>query len=97
MLLEFFRLGKSPLKLSGNGIRVLRDVVCGSSENLGEAEGCTSVVRGSGGPTLAFTCGSKGRRQDLEKEAHSRMEIKANEKEIITTEHFLIRKVQIFS
>ena len=97
MLLEFFPLGKSPLKPSGNGMRVLRGMACGSLENLGEAEGDTSVFHGSGGPTLAFTCGSEGRRQGMEKEAHSRMEIKANEKEIKTTEHFLIHKVQIFS
>lgn len=97
MLLECFPLGKSPLKLSGNGMSVPRGMACGSLENLGEAEGYTSVVHGSGGPTLAFTCGSKRRRQDLEKEAHSRMEMKANEKEIKTTEHFLICKVQIFS
>ena len=43
MLLEFFPLGKSPLKPSGNGTRVLRGMACGSLENLGEAEGDTSV------------------------------------------------------
>ena len=97
MLLEFFPLGKSALKLSGNGMRVLRGMACGSLENLGEAEGYTSLFHGSGGPTLAFTCGSEGRRQGLEKEAHFRVEIKANEKQIKTTEHFLNHKVRIFS
>ena len=59
-----------------------------------EAEGNTSLFHGSGGPMLAFSHGSKRRRQELEREAHSRMEIK---QEMKATEHFLTHKVQIFS
>lgn len=96
MLLEF-PLGKSALKLSGNGMRVLRGMACGSLENLGRLRDILLCSMAQEDPQLPSPVALKEEDKAWRKKLTLEWRLKLMRRKLKLLNIFLNHKVRIFS